>query len=185
MFGVVISSVHFRRGFVCCSNLVFFYIDHKEKQIWLPEAVSQIIITSNKTKREPTGTLSNIDFIYNKLLQTFRKSICLVEEFFLINPFIGVFWGIFSQVSQQLPHKTPLILGVFFIILSVCCCYFVTKPLWNCVIANQICCCKCFSLTSYILEKFHNIHRKTLALEFLFDKVADLQGVFLWILRTF
>ena len=113
MFGVVISSVHFRRGFVCCSDLVFFYIDHKEKQIWLPEAVSQIVITSNKTKREPTGTLSNIDFIYNKLLQTFRKSICLVEEFFLVNPFIGVFWGIFSQVSQQLPHKTPLILGVF------------------------------------------------------------------------
>ena len=97
MFGVVISLVHFARSLFC------FYIDDKEKQIWLPEAVTRIfnyfrryvsIITSNITKLQPTETSSNIYFIYKRLLQTSRKSICLFKEFFLVNTFIGVFWGI-------------------------------------------------------------------------------------------
>ena len=83
------------------------------------------------------------------MLQAFRKSICLVKEF-LVNPFIGVFWGILRQVSQQLFHKTPLIFGIFFFILSVCCCYLVvyelTKPPWNYVSASQIYCSRCCSL---------------------------------------
>ena len=57
------------------------------------------IITSNETKRKPTGISLNIYFIYRKLLQTFRKSLCLVKEFFLVNLFIGVFWGILRHVS--------------------------------------------------------------------------------------
>ena len=54
------------------------------------------------------------------------------------------------QVSQQLPRKT-LLIGIFSIIQSICCChlvvYYLPKPLWNCVSASQICCsgslCNC------------------------------------------
>ena len=49
------------------------------------------MITSNKTKQEPTRTSAHIYFIFKKLLQTFRKSICLVKEHFSVNSFIGVF----------------------------------------------------------------------------------------------
>ena len=85
------------------------------------------------------------------MLQASLKSICLVKEFFLANPFIGVFWGTLWQVSQQLPSKIPLIFGICFIILPTCCCYLVVhqliKPHWNCVSANQIYCSSCCSLS--------------------------------------
>ena len=123
------------------SNFNFFFIlTIYEKQIWSSEAVTRIfnyslryisVLTSSKTNREAKQTESLLQLhqifflIYNTLLQTFRKSICLVKEFFLINPFIIVFWGILRQVSQQLPRKTPLIFGIFSIILSICCCQLV------------------------------------------------------------
>ena len=94
--------------------LIFSILMVKKTQIWSPEGVTRIfIITLNKTNREPTATSSNISFIYKKLLQTFRKSICLVKEFFLVNSSVGVFWGILRRLSQQLPRKTLLIFGIF------------------------------------------------------------------------
>ena len=65
------------------------------------------------------------------------------------------FWGILRQVSQQqLPRKTPLIFGILSIILSICCChllnYYLTKFLWNCIIANQICYYRCCSLSLFL-----------------------------------
>ena len=85
------------------------------------------------------------------MLQTFRKSICLVKEIILVNPFICVFWGILRQVSQYLPRKTPPIFVIFPIILWICCChlvvYYLTKPFWNCVSKSQICCSGCCSLS--------------------------------------
>ena len=42
MFGVVISLVHFGRGLFCYFNFIFFYIDDKEKQTWLPEEVTRV-----------------------------------------------------------------------------------------------------------------------------------------------
>ena len=96
------------------------------------------------------------------MLQTFRKSISLVKEFFLVNPFIGAFWEILRQVSKQFPLKTPLIFGIFSIILSNCCfqllVHYLTKPLWNCVSVNQICCSGCCSL-SLSLSVWHNMKR--------------------------
>ena len=66
------------------------------------------IITSNETKRKPTAISLNIYFIYRKLLQTFRKSICPVKEFFLVNVFIGVFCFITTRfitvISQNTTH---------------------------------------------------------------------------------
>ena len=116
----------------------------KKKQIWSPEAVTRIFNYSNKTNRKPTATSSNISFIYKKLLQTFRKNICLVKEFFLVNSIIGIFQRISWQVSQQLSCETPPILGIFSIILYICCChlnvYYLTKRLWNCISASQISC---------------------------------------------
>ena len=89
--------------------------------------------------------------IYKKLLQTFRKYICLVIEFYFINSFIVVFWRILRQVSQLLPRKAPLIFRIFSVILSICCCYLVvyylTKPLWYCVRASEICCSGCCNLS--------------------------------------
>ena len=139
---------------------IFSILSINKKQIWLPEAVTRIfnyswryisILTSNKTNRVPTATSSNISFVYKTLLQTFRKSISLVKEFFLLNPFICVFWGILRKIWQQLPCKIPLIFGIFSIILSICCCYLVvyylTKHLWNCVSASHICCLGCCSLS--------------------------------------
>ena len=72
---------------------IFSILTINKKQIWLPEAVTRIfnyswryisILTSNKTNRESTATWSSISFIYKNLLQTFRNSICLVKEFFLV-----------------------------------------------------------------------------------------------------
>ena len=58
---------------------------------------------------------------------------------------------IFRQVSQQLTRKTSLIFCLFAIILSICCSYLVvyylTKPLWNCISASEICCSGCCSLS--------------------------------------
>ena len=89
------------------------------------------------------------------MLEAFRKRICLVKEFFLLNPFIGVFWGIL-QVLQDLPRKTPLIFFFFFfIILSICCFYLVvyqiTKPPWNCVSASRICWSGCCSQPVFVI----------------------------------
>ena len=120
MSGEMISPVHFGQGLFCYS--IFSILTINKKQFWLLTAVTRIfnyslryisIITSNKTKWERIETSSNIYFIFKKMLQTFRKSICLVKEFCLINPFIGVFWGILRQVSKQLLHKTPLIFAIF------------------------------------------------------------------------
>ena len=75
------------------------------------------------------------------MLQTFRESTCLVKEFFLVNPFIGFF---LKNITTIFITVTSLILGIFFIILSICCCYLVvyylTKTLWNCASTSQICC---------------------------------------------
>ena len=110
----------------------------------------------------PPGISPNICYIYKKFLLAFPKSICLVKEFLLVHPFIGVFWGILRQISQQLPRKTPLIFGIFFIILSIFCCYllvyWLTKPLWNCVSASHICCSGCCSL-SLSLSVWPNMYR--------------------------
>ena len=98
-------------------------------------------MTSNKINQEHTGLSSNISFIYKKLLHTFRRSISLVREFFPVNFFIGVSWGILRQVSQTV---TSLIFGSSSIILSICCChlvfYHITKSLQTCLCASQICC---------------------------------------------
>ena len=71
MFGGKISPVHFVRGLFCCFNF-FFDINDKEKtnlttrsshsNLLFLKIVS--VITSNKAKREPTGTSSNIYLIY-------------------------------------------------------------------------------------------------------------------------
>ena len=92
-------------------------------------------------------TINKNEFDCQKLLQASLKSIYLAQELFLANPFMGVFWGILRQVSQQFPRKIPLIFGICFIILSTCCCYLVVhqliKPHWNCVSASQIYCSSC------------------------------------------
>ena len=96
------------------------------------------------------------------MLQTFWKSNCLAKEFFLVNSFIGVFLGILRQVSEQLPRETSLIFGIFSIILSICCCHLVvcylTKPLWNCLSANQIF-CSWFCSLSLPLSAWLNMYR--------------------------
>ena len=66
-----------------------------------------------KTNREPTVTSSNIFFIYKKLLQTFPKSICLVNKFVLQNSVIRAFGGTLQQVSQQLHRKKTIAFGIF------------------------------------------------------------------------
>ena len=96
------------------------------------------------------------------MLQPFRKNICLFKEFFLVNSFIGAFWRMLRQVYQQLSYKTLLTFGIFSIMLSICCChlvvYYLTKPVWNCVNASQICCPSCYSL-SLSLSVWLNMQR--------------------------
>ena len=123
MFGVVISSMHFGRGLFCYSNIIISILTINNKKIWWSETVT-VLLTS-----------PNVSFNYKKLLQTFRKNICLVKEFFFINLFIGIFWGILRQFSQHFPRKTPLFFCTFSIILSIYCrhlvVYYLTKALWN------------------------------------------------------
>ena len=93
--------------------LIFSILMIKKKQIWSPEAITRIltipkdinIITSNKSYRQATATSSNISFIYIKLPQTFWKSICLVKGFFLVNYFLGVFWGILRIFDLKIKPK--------------------------------------------------------------------------------
>ena len=93
------SSVHFGRGLFCHSNFIFFYIDDKEKTNLIARSRDLNLklflkiykYSTFKTSREPTATSSNISFVYKKLLQAFRKNICLVKDFFLVNSFIGAF----------------------------------------------------------------------------------------------
>ena len=165
MFGIKILPMHFGWGLFCCCNFIFFYIDDKEKtNLTVRSSHSNLLFlkiykyyTFKKSKWDPTGTSSNIYFIYKKLLQTFRKSICLVKEFFLVNPFIGVFWGL-------LPRKTPLICGNFhytvnlLLLLSCLLLHFTTKPLWNCISLSQMCCTGCCSL-SLSLSVWPNMYR--------------------------
>ena len=110
MSGVVISLVQFNRGLFCSSIFIFLYIDEKGKIKLIArgshsnyELFLRIYKYYNKTK--PPGISSNIYFIYKKLLQGFLKSICLVKELFLVNPFIGVFLRnitiSFTTVSSQ------------------------------------------------------------------------------------
>ena len=65
-------------------------------------------------------------------------------------------------------RKAPLIFGIFFIVLSICCChlvvYYLTKPLWNYVSASRICCSGCCSL-SLSLSVWLNM-KKTLICRF-------------------
>ena len=96
MFGVVILPVQFDRGLFRSSIFIFFYIDDKEKvnliarsSHWNYQLFLKIYKYYKKTK--PIGISLNIYFIYKKLLQAFLKSVCLVKEFFLVNPFIGIF----------------------------------------------------------------------------------------------
>ena len=100
MFEVVISPVHFGEGLSCYFNFNFFYTDDKETNLMARSSPSNLllflkicisILISNKTNREPNATHQIFFFIYKKLLQTFRKYICLVIEFFFINSFIVVF----------------------------------------------------------------------------------------------
>ena len=97
MSGVVISLVQFNRGLFCSSIFIFLYIDEKGKIKLIArgshsnyELFLRIYKYYNKTK--PPGISSNIYFTYKKLLQGFLKSICLVKELILVNPFIGVFF---------------------------------------------------------------------------------------------
>ena len=126
MFGVVISPVQFDRGLFCSSIFIFFYIDNKENINLIARSSDSnhllfLKISKYYNKTKPTGISPNIYLIYKKLLQVFLKSICLVKESFLVNPFIRVFWGMLRQLSQQFPHKISLIFGMCFIILSICC----------------------------------------------------------------
>ena len=76
------------------------------------------------------------------MLQTFRKCICLVKDFFLIFFLRNIVTSFTAVTSQNTTH-----FWYFFIILSICCChlivYYLTKPLWNCLSAYQICCSRC------------------------------------------
>ena len=91
--------------------LIFSILTIKKKQISLSEEVKRIFNCSERVLL--TSNKINISFIYKKLLLTLRKIICLVKEFFLVNSFIDVFWGIIWQLSQHLPRKTPHIFGIF------------------------------------------------------------------------
>ena len=99
------------------------------------------ILDSNKTNRGPAATSSNISFIYKKLMQAFWKSLCLVKEFFFVNFFKGVFWGMLWQVSHQF--------GIFFhytVNLSLhLVVYYLAKPFWSYVSASHICCSWCLA----------------------------------------
>ena len=113
-----------------CSIFIFFYIVDKEKiNLIARKSHSNLYlflkICKYYKKTKPIEVSPNIYFIYKKLLHVFLQNLCLVKEFFLVNPLIGFFWGILRQVSQQLPRKTPLIFGIFFNILPICCCYLV------------------------------------------------------------
>ena len=117
MFEVVILPVQIGRGLFCSSIFIFFYIDDKEKINLITRSSHsnlQLFLKIYKyyNKTNPTGISPNIYFIYKKLLQEFLKSICLVKELFLVNPFIGVFSGLLRQVSQHLPRKISLIFGI-------------------------------------------------------------------------
>ena len=122
MLGVVISPVHFGRDLFSYSNFNFFCIDNKGETNWIVRSRHSIfnyperyisIITSNKRNQEPAATSSNISITYKKLLQTFRKSIYLVNEFFLINSFIGVFEEYYDKFYISYLAKHHLFL-VFF-----------------------------------------------------------------------
>ena len=74
--------------------IYLFYIDNKEKLNLIARRSHSHLylflkIYKYDDKTKPTGISPNIYVIYKKLLQAFQKSICLVKEFFLVNPFIG------------------------------------------------------------------------------------------------
>ena len=80
----------------------------------------------------PIATSSNIFFIHKKLLQSFRKSICLLKEFFLVNSFIGVFWGTTSFTSfTTITSQNTTYFGYFFH-----CTVNLLLPL-NCLLLNK------------------------------------------------
>ena len=89
--------------------LIFSILRIKKKQIWLSEAVTRIFVNFKQNKPRAYCNFKYF-FVYKKLRQTFRKSIRPFKEFFLVNSFIGVFWGTLRQVSQQLPAKHHSIL---------------------------------------------------------------------------
>ena len=96
MFPVVISPVQFHRGLFCSFIFIFFYIDDKEKITLIARSSHsnyQLILKIYKyyNKIKPTEISPNIYFVYKKLLQVFLKSICVVKELLLVNPFRGVF----------------------------------------------------------------------------------------------
>ena len=139
---------------------IFSILTINKKQIWLPEAVTRIfnyswryisILTSNKTNRVSTATSSNISFVYKTLLQTFRKSISLVKRILLGKPIHMCFLRNITKDLTRATMQNTSHFGIFSIILSICCCYLVvyylTKHLWNCVSASQICCLGCCSLS--------------------------------------
>ena len=82
------------------------------------------------------------------MLQVFRKTICLVKEFYLVNSFIGVFLKNITTSFTAVTLQNITHFWYFFIILSVCCfhlfLYYLTTPLWNCVSASQICWSRCY-----------------------------------------
>ena len=95
--------------------LIFSILRIKKKQIWLSEAVTRIFVNFKQNKPRAYCNFIKYFFVYKKLQQTFRKSIRPFKEFFLVNSFIGVFWGTLRQVSQQLPAKHQSFL-VFFLL---------------------------------------------------------------------
>ena len=88
----------------------FFYIEDKEKinliainshsNVWL-----FLKIYKYYSKTKPTEISQNIYFIYKKLLQAFVKSICLVKEFFLANPFRVFFEKYYSKLHNSYVAK--------------------------------------------------------------------------------
>ena len=135
MFGVVFSPVHFGRGLFCYTNLNFFYFDN-EIETNLIARSSHLNFYYNFKQNKPRAHCNYFSYYFLFIRRCCRHSE-KASVLFLVKSFIGVFWRILPQVSQQLPCKTPLIFRIFSIILSVCCChsvvYYMTKQIWNCV----------------------------------------------------
>ena len=66
----------------------------------------------SKTNQEPNATSSNISLIYKKLLQTFRKSISLAKNLFLVNSLVKVWFGeYYDNTAQKMKFSVKNLFG--------------------------------------------------------------------------
>ena len=121
---MVISPVQFVRGLFCSSIFIYlfiFYIDDQEKLNLIARSSHSHLylflkIYKYDDKTKPTGISPNIYVIYKKLLQAFQKSISLVKEFFLVNPFIGhrCFWRNITTSFTTVTSRNTTLFWYFF-----------------------------------------------------------------------